>query len=102
MIKEMDICQYLKERTDSSDDVLVDTRDGVTYKFGTICDAVNIPLDDIKNLYKLPKDKKIYVFCQSGMISGEYVQLLTDAGYDACNLTGGYRKYIKEFGLKNK
>jgi rhodanese-related sulfurtransferase len=36
------------------------------------------------------------VFCQSGEISEEIVELLSDAGYTAYNLTGGYREYFRE------
>ena len=93
MMTEMDICEYLAARKES--DVLVDVRDKALFDFGTIEGAINIPINEIKKLYELPKERNIYLFCQAGDISGEMAELLSDAGYNACNLTGGYRKYLR-------
>lgn len=93
MIQEIDICNYMANR--SENDILIDAREKVIYEFGTISGAINIPIDQIRQLYSLPKDRNIYVFCQAGEISGEIVELLSDAGYNAWNLTGGYRKYLR-------
>ena len=93
MIQEIDICDYLKHRSDH--EVLVDVREKLMFEFGTIPGAINIPLEDIKKLYHLPKDQNIYVFCQAGDISREIVELLLDVGYNAYNLSGGYRRYFQ-------
>ena len=98
MANEIDIIEYLAIR--KNDDVLVDVREKIMFELGTIDGAVNIPLDDIRQLYKLPKDKNIYLFCQAGDASGELAELLADAGYNVWNLTGGYRKYLREL-IKN-
>ena len=89
-MKEIDICETI------GDGVIVDVRDSILYKMGTLPGAINIPVENIKELYSLPKDKDIYVFCQVGDYSGEVVELLTDAGYNACNLAGGYLKYLRK------
>lgn len=103
MINEISICEYMKNRTDDSDDILVDIREKMMYEFGSIPGAVNIPMNNIRHLYDLPKDKTIYVFCQAGEISGEIVEILSDAGYTAYNLTGGYREYLRSnIGLKEE
>lgn len=96
MINEINICEYIKNRTDGSDDILVDVREKRLYEFGSIPGAINIPMDNIRLLYRLPKDKPIYIFCQSGEISGEIVEILSDAEYIAYNLTGGYREYLRK------
>ncbi|MCH5272615.1 MAG: hypothetical protein J1E35_02985 [Lachnospiraceae bacterium] len=44
---------------------------------------------------KISKDKNIYLFCQVGENSGEIAELLSDNGYNAYNLTGGYREYLR-------
>ena len=93
MIQEMDMRSYISNR--SENDILVDMRDESTFQFGTIPGAVNITLDSIAKLYQLPKDHDIYVFCQTGENSGEFVELLMDAGYNAFNLSGGYREYLR-------
>ena len=93
MMNEISICEYLKIR--SADDILIDVREKLMYEFGTVPGAVNIPVESIRELYRLPKEHNIYVFCQAGEISAEIVQLLSDAGYHAFNLTGGYREYLR-------
>ena len=89
---QLDILKYLSNRKEG--DILVDLREREIFNFGTIAGAINIPLGEIQKLYDLPKDSKIYLFCQSGDLSGEIAELLSDAGYSACNLLGGFRKYL--------
>lgn len=84
---------YLREGFDG---IMVDLREKTAFSFGTIDNAVSIPLNDIKKLYDLPKNQKICVFCQSGELSQEIAELLLDAEYDAYHLVGGYRAYIKQ------
>lgn len=93
MAREMDIWEYLNSRCE--DDLLIDVREKRLYDYGSLPGAVNIPLENIRELYRLPKDRKVYLFCQAGEISREMAELLSDAGYDACNLTGGYREYLR-------
>lgn len=83
------------KNTDLNDISLVDIRPKEVYACGTIPGAVNIPAAQPQNLYDLPADKKVYIFCQSGEISGEYAELLCDAGYDAYHLPVGYLGYLK-------
>ncbi len=92
-MREMDICDYVKTRAEG--DVIVDLRSEIMYRFGTIPGAVNIPIERIGELYQLPQEKPVFLFCQVGEISGQFAELLADAGYDACNLTGGYREYLR-------
>lgn len=96
MIKEIGISDYLRER--SENDILVDLRSKIMYELGTIQGAINIPTENIKELYKLPKDKNICLFCQIGEISGEFAELLSDSGYNVYNLIGGYREYMQDCG----
>ncbi len=93
-MREIDICEYLARR--GPDDILIDMRDKWLYELHTIPGAVNIPLSDIRRLYQLPRDRDIYVFCQAGENSAQYVELLEDAGCRAWNLLGGYREYLRE------
>ena len=74
---------------------LVDIRSNEVYQFGTIPGAVNIPATQIQGLYDLPTDKAVYIFCQSGEISGDIAELLCDAGYEAYHLPVGYLGYLK-------
>ena len=99
-MKEIDICEYMERRKEG--DLLLDVRDKIYFNHGTIEGAINVPVEHIKELYALPKNKDIYVFCQTGDYSGEVVELLTDAGYNAYNLTGGYIKYLRQIFADNK
>ena len=94
MMRAINILEYLKNRQDG--DILVDLRSETMVAFGTIPGAIHIPVERIGELYELPADKPIYLFCQVGEISGQFAELLADAGYDASNLTGGYRAYLRQ------
>ena len=98
METEIDICEFIENRP--SDAVLLDVRERITFSHGNIEGSVNIPLDELSELYSLPKDKKIYVYCQADIFSREVVALLLDEGYEAYNLTGGYRKYLLTYCAK--
>jgi tRNA(Ile)-lysidine synthase TilS/MesJ/rhodanese-related sulfurtransferase len=76
---------------------LVDIRPKEKFAFGTIPGAENIPAvrDNMQALYELPKDKKVYIFCQSGEISGDITDKLRADGYDAYHLAVGYLGYLK-------
>lgn len=93
MIEEINILEYIKTRRE--EDILVDLRSSTLYELGSIEGAVNIPVENIAELYRLPKDKKICLFCQIGEISGEFAELLSDSGYNVANLLGGYREYLR-------
>ena len=95
MIEEMDMKDYVKNHLGRENTILIDTREKQLYEFGTIPGAIHIPLDNIRQLYHLPHGQDIYVFCQAGELSREMVELLSDAGYHACNLAGGYREYLR-------
>lgn len=70
---------------------LLDTRTAGEYKRGTIFGAVNIPLNELRaRMNEIPKDKDVYVFCQSGLRSYVASRILCQAGYHAINLSGGY------------
>ncbi|MBR2742422.1 MAG: rhodanese-like domain-containing protein [Clostridia bacterium] len=100
MESEVDICEFVENRP--PDAILLDVREKITFSHGNIPGSVNIPLDELSELYSLPKDKKIYVYCQADIFSKEVVYLLRDEGYEAYNLSGGYRKYLLEYLLSKK
>ena len=72
----------------------LDTRTPFEYARGHAEGFVNIPVDDLRErLSEVPKDKKIYVMCQSGLRSYLASRILICNGYDAVNYAGGYRFY---------
>ena len=47
---------------------------------------------------RLDKTKPVYVTCQVGLRGYVATRILTQNGFDACNLAGGYRLYHSIFG----
>ena len=73
---------------------LLDVRTQKEYSRGHIKGSVNIPLDALReNLDKLDKNKPVYVYCHSGQRSYLACRILSGNGFDAFNLSGGYRLY---------
>lgn len=73
---------------------LIDSRTPYEYANGHAEGFFNIPVDDLRErLSEIPKDKKIYVMCQSGLRSYLASRILIGNGYDAVNYAGGYRFY---------
>lgn len=73
---------------------LLDTRTEGEFSRGHVNDFINIPIDLLReNLDKIPKDKPVYVMCQSGLRSYISCCILKGEGYDAYNFSGGYRFY---------
>lgn len=74
---------------------LLDVRNpGELKSIGQIPGAVNIPLDELRQrLDEIPKDKEILVTCQVGLRGHVACRLLRNAGFNARNLSGGYKTF---------
>lgn len=73
---------------------LLDLREPDEVLVSGIQGAINIPFSQIgKLLDTVPRDKPVYVFCRTGDWSGEVTELLSDRGYDAWNVEGGYQAF---------
>ena len=69
---------------------------------GAFPSAVNIPLDVLRDhLDELPKDRPISVACMVGLRGYIATRILRQNGFDAIDLSGGYRAYalLKRAGL---
>ena len=76
--------------------IIVDVRPADTYQRGTFEGAINVPMKEFVDRYEeIPKDKPVWVLCHTGERSLDYVELLCSHGYDAGNITGGYRAYLR-------
>ena len=70
---------------------LVDVRTKREYEQGHIDGFVNIPLDGLRErLSSLPKQRPVYVLCETGLRSYLACRILSQNGYDCFNLAGGY------------
>jgi NADPH-dependent 2,4-dienoyl-CoA reductase/sulfur reductase-like enzyme/rhodanese-related sulfurtransferase len=74
------------------DSILIDVRSKQEHLAGTIPNAINIPIDELRsNLNLIPKDKTIYVFCEVGQRGYLAQRILNQNGYNnVLNLSGGY------------
>ena len=84
------------EKIDSSKITIVDVRPADQYSRGSFPGAVNIPLDEFdEKMEAVDKDKTVYVLCHTGDRSRDCVEKLSEAGYEAVNIEGGYRAYLR-------
>jgi len=76
---------------------LLDVRSLGEVKKGKVEGSVNIPVDTLRlNLGAVPKDKKIAVYCASGVRSGIAARILSQNGYkEVYNVSGGFLSYPK-------
>jgi len=70
---------------------VLDVREPAEFAGGTVPHAVNIPLGQIRaRLAELPKDREIWVSCGVGQRAYYACRILTQHGYKARNLSGGF------------
>ena len=79
--------------------ILIDIREKYEYILGNIPNSINIPLNYLKMLPEeyLSKDKKYYIYCDSGSKSRKLCMFLDNLGYDVVDLVGGYKEYLEKF-----
>ncbi len=76
------------------DVTFLDVRTDIEYERGHVEDFRHIPVDDLREkLNEIPKDKPIYLICQSGLRSYIASRILEGHGYTTYNFAGGYRFY---------
>src|SRR5690554_4425848 len=75
--------------------LLLDVRTPDECELGTINNAINIPLDELRNrLDELPTNRPIYAFCAIGLRGYLATNILLQNGFTGVyNLSGGYKTY---------
>jgi rhodanese-related sulfurtransferase len=69
---------------------LLDVRTTQEYNQAHLPNTLHIPLDNLaNNLNKLPKDKKVLIYCRSGNRSIEASRILKKHGYTPIDIKGG-------------
>jgi len=86
---------------DPEKDVLIDLRNkDELEETGEIEGALHIPLNELRdNLHKLDKSKRYIPFCAVGLRGYVAYRILAQQGFDALNLSGGYKTFL---GAKEK
>ncbi len=82
-----------EERRDA---ILVDVREPDEVILGSIDGAINLPLSKgFDDCEELAADKKIIVYCKTGVRGDEAAEILAAKGFEVASLDGGYEEYKK-------
>jgi len=72
------------------DAFLLDVREEEEFAEGCVPGAVNIPMNSLRERHtELPRDRKIFVYCRSGVRSYVMERVLRQLGYDVVTVSGG-------------
>ena len=77
----------------SNDDILLDVRTEKEFNAGSIPNAINIPIDNLRDrMAELDPNKNIYTYCQAGLRGYLAQRILRQNDYKSVlNLSGGYQ-----------
>ena len=89
------ICHTEELLLGAADQIVLDVRNPPELEAsGVFPNAINIPLDELRGrLHELPTDKEILVACQVGLRGHVAYRMLVQHGFQARNLTGGFKTY---------
>lgn len=73
---------------------LIDIRGETERSLGAIKGALNIDEEKITSDERIDKDKELVICCNRGIHSKEVAEELTQKGYNAVSLEGGYRAWL--------
>jgi pyruvate/2-oxoglutarate dehydrogenase complex dihydrolipoamide dehydrogenase (E3) component/rhodanese-related sulfurtransferase len=81
--------------------IVLDVRTLGEYEASHLAGAVHIPVDDLRfEVDRLPKHRRIFVYCRSGFRAHLAVRILKQRGYaDVANVTGGHLSMLAEGGF---
>jgi len=82
---------------ENPDLIVLDVRTRAEYEISHLQNAILIPVSDLKNrLAELDKDKKILVYCNTGIRSAIASEILINNGFGSVyNMLGGIDDWIK-------
>ena len=77
----------------TANDLLLDVRTQKEYEAGKIMNAINIPVDELRErIAEIPTGKTIYIYCLGGLRGYLAQRILMQNGYtNTLNLSGGYQ-----------
>jgi peroxiredoxin family protein/rhodanese-related sulfurtransferase/TusA-related sulfurtransferase len=81
---------------------ILDVRLPEELALGTIDGSINIPLQKIRQqINEIPKNRPVLLYCQTGQRSYFASRILNQLGFEAYNLTGGYKTYSHAVGRQS-
>ncbi|MBD3343666.1 MAG: pyridine nucleotide-disulfide oxidoreductase, partial [Chitinivibrionales bacterium] len=81
-------------RFDPQKHLLLDVRTVEEHEQGSIDGSMNIPIDELRGKLKdLDKNKEVMVYCQIGLRGYLATRILSQHGFSAKNLSGGFTTY---------
>lgn len=95
----LNAAEFEQAIADKENVVLVDVRTAEEYAEGHLKDAmlIDVKKDNFREECeaKLPRNKKIAVYCRSGFRSKSAAKILNEAGFEVINLTKGYTGWVE-------
>ena len=82
------------DKLNSEEYQLIDMRSELSFEYGKIDGAVNIPKEKL-DADMLDRNKKIIIYCKSGIISLEAAEELCQKGFSAYSLKDGYIGWLR-------
>ncbi|WP_195576137.1 rhodanese-like domain-containing protein [Paenibacillus sp. 1001270B_150601_E10] len=91
-LTELNHTVFAEKLKETKPHMLIDVREPQEFKSGHIAGAKNIPLSQLdQRLSEIPKDKALFLYCQSGMRSKQAAAKLMRSGYGSLHhLQGGF------------
>lgn len=88
---------------DKENVVLLDVREALETEVGSIPGSINISVNELRNrLNELDKSKEYWIYCAVGLRGFVAERMMKNHGFNAKNVTGGYKSYMLEkFAPKN-
>ncbi len=81
--------------TRKNEPLLIDVRTASEFAAGHVPEAVNIPLDELRErLHEIPRERSVQAYCQVGQRGYYATRILQLAGFDVANVSGGYRSWL--------
>lgn len=88
---------------DQSGHLVVDVRSAEEYAAEHVHDAVNMPLETLRNrVDEIPHDREIWLICGVGQRAYYGIRLLLQHGYRAKILSGGMQTYQLIYSIKQQ
>ena len=92
LLKKHKIFSWNNLENITENNILLDVRTQSEFEAGSIPNAINIPLDSIRErINELDKNQQIYIYCLGGQRGYLAQQILEQNGFNTLNLSGGYQ-----------